>query len=71
MGQITNKYQERKCTLCGQLDVEDEYLVHLMRSQYSGLRAKFMGKQFYVKCSMVKFLKLVTTTNSKDIYKGC
>ena len=48
-------YQERKCTLCGQLDVEDEYHVLLICLQYSGLRAKFIRKQFYVKPSMLKF----------------
>ena len=62
-------YQERKCTLCGQVDVEDEYHVLLICSQYSGLRAKFIRKQFYVKPSMLKFQKLLTTTNSKDLQK--
>ena len=62
-------YQERKCTLCGQLDVEDEYHVLLISSQYSGLRAKFIRKQFYVKPSMLKFQKLLTTTNSKDLQR--
>ena len=62
-------YQERKCTLCGQLDVEDEYHILLKCSQYSGLRAKFIRKQFYVKPSMLKFQKLLTTTNSKDLQR--
>ena len=62
-------YQEKKCTLCGQLDVEDEYHVLLICSQYSGLRAKFIRKQFYVKPSMLKFQKLLTTTNSKDLQR--
>ena len=62
-------YQERKCTLCGQLDVEDEYHVLLICSQFSGLRAKFIRKQFYVKPSMLKLKKLLTTTNSKDLQR--
>ena len=62
-------FQERKCTLCGQLDVEDEHHVLLICSQYSGLRAKFIRKQFYVKPSMLKFQKLLTTTNSKDLQR--
>ena len=62
-------YQERKCTLCGQLDVEDEYHVLLICSQFSGLQAKFIRKQFYVKPSMLKFQKLLTTTNSKDLQR--
>ena len=62
-------YQERKCALCGQLDVGDEYHVLLICSQYSGLRAKFICQHFYVKPSMLKFQKLLTTTNSKDLQR--
>ena len=63
------RYQERKCTLCGQLDAEDEYHVLLICSQYSRLRAKFIRKQFYVKPSMLKLKKISTTTNSKDLQR--
>ena len=49
--------------------MEDEYHVLLICSQYSELRAKFIRKHFYVKPSMLKLKKLLTTTNSKDLQK--
>ena len=46
-----------------------QYHVLLICSQYSGLRAKFIRKHFYVKPSMLKFQILLTTTNSKDLQR--
>ena len=58
---------ERKCTLCNNNDIEDEFHFIIQCNTYTDIRSKYL-KPYYVRNpSMFKFLQLLSTENVKEL----
>ncbi len=62
-------YEQRLCTVCDDRDIEDEYHILMKCEHYADLRIKFVKKYFYIRPSMHKFQKLMTTTNRRELFR--
>ena len=58
-------YHERTCTLCNQHDIQDEYNVALICEYFNNIREKYIKSYYYNRPSMIKFIELMNTPNSK------
>ncbi len=63
------EYKQRKCTLCDEQDIEDEYHILMKCPYFKSLRQKYVKKCYYCKPSMFKFQRLMTTQNKRDLYR--
>ena len=68
----TGRYQnivrnERKCLLCNNDDLEDEFHFILRCPLYADLRVKFIKPYFIRNPSVFKLIKLLTSNNKKEI----
>ena len=62
-------YEQRTCTVCDSKDIEDEYHVLIKCPHYTDLRKKFIKSYYYCRPSMYKFLKLMTSTNKRELFR--
>ena len=49
--------------------IEDEYHILMTCPHYVDLRVKLIKKQYYIRPSMHKFQKLLTTTCKRDLFR--
>ena len=61
-------YKLRKCILCDNGDIEDEYHVTLVCEQFADARKKYLKKYFYRRLSMAKFVELMNTKSDRERY---
>ena len=54
-------YNDRLGTLCESRDIEDDYHIILICTQYSDLRRKYINSYYYVNPSMHKFINYFHT----------
>jgi hypothetical protein len=57
----------RKCKLCSNIDIEDEYHFIFICPVYENLRKLYIDKYYYEKPSMYKLLQLFSNTNTSVI----
>ena len=62
-------YHERTCTLCNQHDIQDEYHVALICEYLKNIREKYIKPYYYNRPSMIKFIELMNTPNSKERFR--
>ena len=62
-------YHERTCTLCNQYDLQDEFHVALICEYFKNNREKYNKPYYYNRPSMIKFIKLMNTPNSKKCFR--
>ena len=62
-------YNERRCTLCNNPDVQDEFHITLCCAKFNSLREKYIKPYYYRRPSMHKFGKLMNTDNRRDLYR--
>ena len=46
------QYEMRKCTICNNEDIEDEYHVTLVCQQFKDLQTKYINKYYYTRTSI-------------------
>ena len=54
---------DRKCALCQVNDIEDEFHFVLVCTVYEQLREHYIPRYYYIRPSMLKFTKLLKTSN--------
>ena len=62
-------YHERTCSLCNVHDVQDEYHIALICECFKEARVKYIKQYYYNRPSMMKFIKLMNTHNSKERFR--
>ena len=62
-------YHERTCTLCNKHDIQDEYHVALICEYFKNIREKYIKPYCYTRPSMIKFIELMNTPNSKERFR--
>ena len=62
-------YHERTCTLCNKHDIQDEYHVALICEYFKNIREKYIKPYYYTRPSMIKFIELMNTPNSKERFR--
>ena len=62
-------YNERRCTLCNNPDVQDEFHITLCCAKFNSLREKYIKPYYYRRPSMQKFVELMNTDNRRDLYR--
>ena len=62
-------YHERTCSLCNVHDVQDEYHIALICKYFKEAREKYIKQYYYNRPSMMKFIKLMNTHNSKERFR--
>ena len=62
-------YHERTCSLCNVHDVQDEYHIALICVYFKEAREKYIKQYYYSRPSMMKFIKLTNTHNSKERFR--
>ena len=62
-------YHERTCTLCKQHDLQDEYHVVLICEYFKNIREKYIKSYDYNRPSMIQFIDLMNTPNSKERFR--
>ena len=70
------QYIDRKCTLCNDNDIQDEYHIVLKCAYYNEVRRKYIKPYYHRHSSMYKFEELMNKSNKRhfslnDIYKNC
>ena len=63
------EYVDKFCTLCDQRDIKDEYHIFMTCPHYLDIRVKFINKQYYVRPSLHRFQKLLTTTSKRKLFR--
>ena len=58
---------QRVCTSCNSVDIEDEYHFILKCSYYIDLREKYIKVYYYKNPSMYKLVQLLSVTNQKEL----
>jgi len=58
---------ERKCTLCNDNVIEDEFHFIIQCPKYKDLRNKYLKTYYHRRPSVFRFIELLTTTNKKEI----
>ena len=62
-------YANRKCTLCNNTEIQDEYHVAIICPHFQVLRQKYIKPYYYQRPSMQKFVELMNTENKRDQYR--
>ena len=62
-------YHERTCLLCNIHDVQDEYHIAMICEYFKEVREKYVKQYYYNRPSMVKFIELMNTHNSKERFR--
>ena len=62
-------YHERTCTLCNKHDIQDEYHVALICEYFKNIREKYIKPYYYNRPSLIKFIELMNTPNSKERFR--
>ncbi len=62
-------YEQRKCTLCNNGDIEDEFHIVLICAYFHQLRGKYIKQYYYSRPSMHKFVCLMNTNNTRDRFR--
>ena len=62
-------YHERTCSLCNIHDVQDEYHIALICKYFKNVREKYVKQYYYNSPSMMKFIELMNTHNSKERFR--
>ena len=62
-------YHERTCTLCNKHDIQDEYHVALICEYFKNIREKYIKPYYYTRPSMITFIELMNTPNSKERFR--
>ena len=62
-------YHERTCSLCNIHDVQDEYHIALICKYFKDVREKYVKQYYYNRPSMMKFIELMNTHNSKERFR--
>ena len=62
-------YHERTCTLCNQHDIQDEYHVALIFEYFKNIKEKYTKPYYFSRPSMIKFIELMNTPNSKERFR--
>ena len=60
---------ERLCTCCNLHDIEDEFHFILKCPLYSDLRKQFLKKYYYLRPSVFKLIKLLSSNNVSELLK--
>ncbi|KAL4219933.1 hypothetical protein ACF0H5_020345 [Mactra antiquata] len=60
--------QERNCKICRTIDIEDEYHFVIICPFYKNLRENFIKPKFYIRPSVHKFISLLNSDESDDIF---
>ena len=63
------QYIERRCTLCNNPDVQDEFHITLYCAKFDSLIEKYIKPYYYRRPSMLKFIELMSTENKRDLYR--
>ena len=63
------EYTERKCTLCDDHDIQDEYHIVMKCPLFHSLRKKYIPEHYYVRPSMYKFVQLMNTPKKKEHFR--
>ena len=64
-------YHERTCSLCNIHDVhvQDEYHIAMICEYFKEVGEKYVKQYYYNKPTMVKFIELMNTHNSKERFR--
>ena len=62
-------YNERRCTLCNNPDVQDEFHITLCCVKFNSLREKYIKPYYYRRPCMLKCVELMNTENRRDLYR--
>ena len=62
-------YNERRCTLCNNPDVQDEFHITLCCAKFNSLREKYIKPYYYRRPSMHKFVELMNTESRRDLHR--
>ena len=62
-------YNERRCTLYNNPDVQDEFHITLCCAKFDSLRVKYMKPYYYRRPSMLNFVELMSTENRRDLHR--
>ena len=62
-------YNERRCTLCNNPDVQDEFHITLCCAKFNSLREKYIKPYYYRRPSMHKLVELMNTENRRDLHR--
>ena len=69
MGQTEGAiYNEKRCTLCINPDVQDDFHITLCCAEFDSLRVKYIKPYYYQRPSMIKFVELMSTENRRDLH---
>ena len=63
------QYNEKRCTLCNNSDVQDEFHITLCCAKFNSLRDKYIKPYYYRRPSMLKFVELMSTENRRDLHR--
>ena len=62
-------HHEITCSLCNIHDVQDEYHFALICEYFKEVSEKYVKQYYYNRPSMMKFIELMNTHNSKERFK--
>ena len=60
---------ERKCNICGNNDIEDEFHFVLICPTYRDLREQYIPLFYWRRAGMFKFVNLLNTTKKQLLHK--
>ena len=63
------QYIDRKCTLCNDNDIQDEYHIVLKCAYYNEVRRKYIKPYYHRHPSMYKFQELMNKSNKRDAFR--
>ena len=62
------QYIDRKCTLCNDNGIQDEYHIMLKCAYYNEVRRKYIKPYYHRHPSMYKFQELINKSNKRDTF---
>ena len=66
---LSYQYIDRKCTLCNDNDIQDEYHIVLKCAYYNEVRRKYIKPYYHRHPSMYKFQELMNKSNKRDAFR--
>ena len=63
------QYIDRKCTLCNDNDIQDEYHIVLKCAYYNEVGKKYIKLYYHRFPSMYKFQELMSKSNKRDTFR--
>ena len=63
------QYIDRKCTLCNDNDIQNEYHIVLKCAYYNKVRKKYIRPYYHRHHSMCKFQELINKNNKRDTFR--